>query len=84
MKVLKFWAERCWPCKAYKPHFKEFVSQVNVAYEEIDVDAQQDITKQYNISSIPCTIFIKDDIVVAREVWALQTDKLLSIYTSLL
>ena len=38
MKVIKFYADWCGPCKTYAPVFDKVVKELNVEYENINVD----------------------------------------------
>ena len=69
IKVLKFSADWCGPCKALTPKFKEISMKEefsDVEFSEIDIDKRQDLATQYNIRSIPTVIVLKDDTVVDR------------------
>lgn len=64
LKLLKFGASYCAPCKALVPILEELKSKVVI--EEIDVDeADSSILIKYGIRNIPVLILMKDD----KEVW---------------
>lgn len=62
MKVIKFGAEWCNPCKMYDPVFEKVSEQVT-GYEFIKVDTEDDpeLAAKYEITSIPTTIHLDDD-----------------------
>jgi thioredoxin 1 len=64
MKLLLFTAEWCGPCKQLKPIVSELVREYGLEYEEVDVDRDGKLAVKYNVQSIPCLVFLKDDEVV--------------------
>lgn len=65
--VIKAGTEWCSPCKAVKPKYKELAEHYhNAVFVTIDVDEQQDISEQFNISAMPTFIIIKGRKVVKR------------------
>ncbi len=69
VKVIKFSANWCLPCKILAPKLKEILEKPefkDIQFEEIDIDKNQEFAKKYNIRSIPTVIVIKDDIVIER------------------
>lgn len=60
MKLLKFKASWCGPCKMQTQEFKEH--PVNVEVEEIDIDNDDnDLVTKHNIRSIPTMILLDDE-----------------------
>lgn len=60
MKLLKFSAGWCNPCKAQMKEFNE--NPVNVELQEIDIDSDDDtLSEQYHIMSIPTMILLDDN-----------------------
>ena len=77
MKVIKFYADWGWPCKTYAPVFDKVVKELNVEYENINVD--KDTTgwaAKYKVRSIPLTVFINEDGTSTKEVGMLSEEKL--------
>ena len=67
MEIIKFSAEWCGPCKAYKNIFDKVLSEYNdVSVIEVDVDKDTDITKKYGILSIPVKIISKNNVELDR------------------
>lgn len=62
MKILKFYADWCGPCKMITPFIRELASKHEAELLEIDVDADQNknMIAKYSISSIPKVVFITD------------------------
>ena len=67
VKVLKFSATWCGPCKTLSPVFAQIKGEISVVnYIDIDVDTNKDMAQAYSITSIPAVIFEKDGQVVNR------------------
>lgn len=59
MKVLKFGAEWCGPCKVLNRNLKDFKECELIMY---DVDkTDEELLTKYNIRNIPVTILLDDD-----------------------
>jgi len=77
MKVIKFYADWCGPCKTYAPVFDKVVKELNVEYENINVDKDTTgLAAKYKVRSIPLTVFINEDGTSTKEVGMLSEDKL--------
>jgi len=60
MKIIKFYADYCWPCKKYAPIIEQFCIDKWIELVSIDIEKNKEMTRKYNVSSIPTTVFIKD------------------------
>ena len=77
MTVIKFYADWCGPCKTYAPVFDKVVKELNVEYENINVDKDTTgLAAKYKVRSIPLTVFINEDGTSTKEVGMLSEDKL--------
>jgi thioredoxin 1 len=75
--VVDIFAIWCGPCKMVKPHFHALAQELtNYTFTELNVDEERELSVQFGVSSIPTFVFIKDGIVVAKEVGALSKDTL--------
>ena len=80
MKVIKFYADWCGPCKAYAPIFDKVMSEVDVESENINVDKDTTgLAAKYKAMSIPTTVFLHEDGSVVKEVGMLSEEKLKEI-----
>jgi thioredoxin 1 len=67
IKVIRFTASWCGPCKMLAPIFGEVQNEVSdVMFETIDVDVNKDKSSQYSVSSVPTVIIEKDGQIVNR------------------
>lgn len=66
--LVDFWAEWCGPCKTLSPLLEALTDEADGAFElaKIDVDANQELSAQFLIQSIPTVVAIKDGKEVNR------------------
>lgn len=57
-----FWAEWCGPCRAIAPVLESLAEDFDgkVKIVKINVDQENDLANQYNVSAIPSLIILKD------------------------
>jgi thioredoxin 1 len=76
--VFYFTALWCSPCKKVKPIVEELNrDQTEVKFQIIDVDVEMEITKKFEIKSVPTFILIKDGIEINRITGAQTRDSLI-------
>jgi len=81
--VVDFYADWCGPCKRLAPTFSKLSGEMsNVTFVKVDIDNARQVAKQYNISSIPAIIVLKDGKEVRRNVGALEANALKSMIQS--
>ena len=67
IKIIRFTASWCQPCKILAPIFGELQNEVSgVSFETVDVDYNKDKASQYSVSSVPTVIIEKDGQIVNR------------------
>lgn len=63
--VIDFFATWCGPCKMIGPKLEELAKEYSdVHILKVDVDECEDIAMEYNISSMPTFVFIKNKEVI--------------------
>lgn len=64
MKVLKFWASWCGPCKMIEPILKSVCEEKNVELVPVSCEnssvEEAELIKKYNVSSIPLVVLVED------------------------
>jgi thioredoxin 1 len=67
VKVKRFTAAWCGPCKQLAPIFEQLQSQIpGIIFETIDVDMDKDVALENGVTSIPTVIIEKDGQQVQR------------------
>ena len=58
--IVDFYATWCGPCKTIAPILEELAAEYSneIYIYKVDVDAEEDLAKAFNISSIPTIIFV--------------------------
>jgi len=61
MKIMKFSAKWCGPCRMFAPIFDEWTGTLNnIEVESLDVDKDFDKASEYHVRNIPMLIAVKD------------------------
>ena len=81
IKVLAdFNAEWCGPCKMLKPMVEEIAeSNENIKVVSINVDDEDELAEQYEVSSIPCLVVFDKGKEVKRNVGLISKDDIESL-----
>ena len=67
IKVKRFTATWCGPCKQLAPAFAQLQSEFpGVSFETIDVDQNKQTTADYMVTSVPTVVIEKDGQLVQR------------------
>jgi thioredoxin 1 len=77
--IVDFWAEWCGPCKMISPILEEIASEHKdkVKVVKLNVDDNPDVTRRYDVMSIPTLIVFKDGQAKKRLVGAKGKGQLL-------
>ncbi len=70
--VIDFWAEWCGPCRMIGPIVEELAAEYEgkAIIGKCDVDTNDAIAAEFAIRNIPTIIFLKDGVVVDKQVGA--------------
>src|SRR3546814_13472343 len=77
--LVDVWAEWCGPCKSFAPVFEQAATQLvgKCRLAKLDSEANQQLSAQQGIRSIPSLILFKDGRDVARQSGALPLPQLM-------
>jgi len=82
MKITKFYADWCWPCRTYSPVLEQVCLERKILLETINIEQNREAVEMYWISSIPATVFHfewKPDVLMS---WVMSKDQLEAIIDS--
>ena len=78
--LVDFWATWCGPCQMIGPVIEEIAGEVTDAKIcKVDVDAQQELARQYKVLSIPTLMVFKNGELVKRESGAKPKEEILEM-----
>ena len=82
--LVDYWAEWCGPCKAIAPILEEVAKQYSgkLKIAKLDVDANTEVPKKFNIRGIPTLMLFKNGVVEATKVGALSKSQLTAFLDS--
>ncbi|MBQ8960195.1 MAG: thioredoxin [Ruminococcus sp.] len=73
--VADFYADWCGPCKAMRPILEELSGQrEDVKFVSINIDDEDELADEYDVSSIPCLVVFKNGEEAARSIGIKQKD----------
>jgi thioredoxin 1 len=78
--LVDFFATWCGPCKAMEPVVKEVAKTVEgkVRVVKVDIDKQQQIARDYNVSAVPTFMIFKNGNVLWRHPGMIDKKSLLN------
>lgn len=77
--LVDFNAEWCGPCKMLKPILEELSEKVDFKIVSVNVDDQDELAEQYQVSSIPCLVVFQNGTEVNRNVGFITEEDILSL-----
>ena len=75
MKILKFYADWCGPCKMLSKIIESIKEEIPFEVEEIDADNNAEMAKKYNIRGLPTMIIVDGETEVKRNVGNMTADQ---------
>ena len=75
MRVLKFSATWCGPCKMLARNLEDV--QTNIPIENIDIDENQDAAMEYGVRGVPTMIMLDENNAEVKRLVGMQSLKVL-------
>lgn len=67
LKIIKFEADWCGPCKAMRPAYQAVSeSEKGVDFQTVDIDRQPKLANQYKVEAVPTIVAVKNGQEVGR------------------
>jgi thioredoxin-like negative regulator of GroEL len=76
MKVLRFTAVWCEPCKMLAKNLDNVTTQVPI--QVLDIDKEEDLARHFNVRSVPTLVMIDEDKKEVKRVVGVQSVKQLN------
>ena len=77
MEILDFYADWCGPCQMMKPVMAELIeSHPEIKVKTVNIDEEEELAAKYEVSTIPCIVFLKDGKEIERAVGVMPLKKL--------
>jgi thioredoxin len=76
MKILKFYASWCGPCKSLSAVIESIKDELPYEIEEIDSDENMDMARKYNIRSLPTMVIVDGDTEIKRQIGMMNAQQL--------
>ena len=75
--LVDFWAEWCGPCRAFGPVFEKASEEhPDIVFAKVDTEAEQMLSAQLGIRSIPTLMIFRDGILLFNQAGALPAHAL--------
>lgn len=75
--VIDFWAKWCEPCKSFAKVIQHLASKYpDVVFASVDIDEEQELAQDFEISSVPTVMILKQQVVVYADSGALPASAL--------
>ena len=75
MKILKFSATWCQPCQTLRTIIENAGDKITIPIEDIDIDQNLDLARQYRIRGVPFLVLLDDNNNVVRDMYGVSGEE---------
>lgn len=78
--LLDFYADWCGPCKMIAPYLEQIAQErPDITVAKVNVDQNMELAVQYNVSSIPLLLVMKDGKIMSKSLGAMPKEEILAL-----
>ena len=78
--LVDFNADWCGPCRMLRPILEELASELDkVEIVSINVDEEESLALEYNVSSIPCLVVIENGKEINRSIGLISKEEVINL-----
>jgi thioredoxin 1 len=66
LKIKKFYADWCGPCKAVTPALRQAAEELGIEVEEVNIETNRELAMDYNVRSIPTVVLLHNGKEIGR------------------
>ena len=74
--LVDFNANWCGPCRMLKPILEELANNDSYKIVSVNIDDEEQLAENYNVSSIPCLVLFKDGTEIKRSIGLKPKDEI--------
>lgn len=78
--IVDFWAGWCGPCRAQAPIVEDIAKTTDVKLVKIDVDVDDVLPVDFQVSSIPTLVLFEDGVIVDKLIGLSSKDEILKAF----
>lgn len=66
LKIKKFYADWCAPCKSVTPALRQAAEELGIDVEEVNIETSRELAMDYDVRSIPVIVLLRSGKEIGR------------------